>query len=95
MTSATLLPGQTYPDMSHLHQAENLLASPPDHLFTPHKHPANPRHGQTLTVHARKVKTTFGINDFVQTGLVATQETKASTQTSRISLAPQRQWQLG
>ena len=63
----------SYPDMSHLHQAENLLASPPDHLFTPHKHLANhPRHGQTLTVHAGKVKTTFGINDFVQTALVAT-----------------------
>ena len=25
----------SYPDMSHLHQAENLLASPPDYLFTP------------------------------------------------------------
>ena len=78
--------------MSHLHQAENLLASPPDHLFTPHKHPANHlRHSQTLTVHAGKVETTFGINDFVQTGLVATPVTKASIQTSRISLAPQRQ----
>ena len=91
--ASALLPGKTYSDMSHLHQAENLLASPPDHLFTPHKHLANhPRHGQTLTVHAGKVKTTFGINDLVQTGLVATQETKASKQTSIISLAPQRQW---
>ena len=82
--------------MSHLHQAENLHASPPDHLFTPHKHPANYlRHSQTLTVHAGKVETTFGINDFVQTRLVATPETKASKQTSRISLAPQRQWHLG
>ena len=53
--------------MSHLHQAENLLASPPDHLFTPHKHLVNHlRNSQTLTVHAGKVKTTFGINDFVQ-----------------------------
>ena len=39
----------------------------------------------SLTVHAGKVKTTFGINDFVQTKLVATQETKASKQTLRIS----------
>ena len=86
----TLLPGQTYPDMSHLHQAENLLASPPDHLFTPHKHPANPRHGQTLTVHARKVETTFGLNDSVHTsgvGTVATPETKAQPSPS---LPPKR-----
>ena len=67
----TLLPGQTYPDMSHLHQTENLLASPPDHLFSPH-----PRHGQTLTVHARKVETTFGLNDSVHTASVSTPDTQ-------------------
>ena len=90
----TLLPGQTYPDMSHLHQAENLLAghNSPDHqggLFTPHKHPApHPRHGQTLTVHARKVETTFGLNDSVHTGSVSgTPETKAQPSPS---LPPKR-----
>ena len=67
-------------------------------MYINHSYPAgptHPRHGQTLTVHAGKVETTFGINDFVQKGIVATQVTKASIQTSRISLAPQRQWHLG
>merc|ERR1712130_826126 len=33
-------------------------------VFPQHRHPASlPRHGQTMTVHARKVETTFGLND--------------------------------
>ena len=55
-----------------------LLPPPPDHptLFSPHRHhpshhqPSLPRHGQTLTVHARKVETPFGLNDSVHTATV-------------------------
>jgi len=73
----TLLPGQTYPEPSHPNPTDTLL-SPPDHptLFSPHRHhpshhqPSLPRHGQTLTVHARKVETTFGLNDSVHTATV-------------------------
>ena len=82
----TLLPGQTYPDMSHgaAHHADTLLSSPPGHgpgphgehgnMFSPHKHPhSSPhlRHGHTMTVHARKVETTFGLNDSVHTATVS------------------------
>lgn len=57
----TLLPGQTYPDMSHLSQ-ESLQP-----LSSPHKQ-SRPGHvGHTMTVHARKVETTFGLNDSVHT----------------------------
>ena len=76
----TLLPGQTYPDMSHVAHADSLLSSPPAHppsdqpnMFSPHKHPhSSPhlRHGHTMTVHARKVETTFGLNDSVNTNTV-------------------------
>ena len=70
----TLLPGQTYPEPSHPNPADSLI-SPPDHpssLFSPHRHhhQPHPRHGQTLTVHARKVETTFGLNDSVHTASV-------------------------
>ena len=75
----TLLPGQTYPDMSHVNHGDNMLSSPSGHqehpnMFSPHKHPhSSPhlRHGQTLTVHARKVETTFGLNDSVHTNTVS------------------------
>ena len=76
----TLLPGQTYPDMSHVAHADTLLSSPPVHphgehpnMFSPHKHPhSSPhlRHGHTMTVHARKVETTFGLNDSINTNTV-------------------------
>ena len=51
----TLLPGQTYPDMSHL-SPESLqpLSS-------------QQSRAHTMTVHARKVETTFGLNDSVTT----------------------------
>jgi len=73
----TLLPGQTYPEISHQNPTDSLLSTP-DHpvLFSPHRHhpthhqPSLPRHGQTLTVHARKVETTFGLNDSVHTATV-------------------------
>ena len=43
-------------------------------MFSPHKHPhssPNLRHGQTMTVHARKVETTFGLNDSIHTNTVS------------------------
>ena len=64
----TLLPGQTYPEPS-------LPAAPPSDspllpVFPQHRHPAAlPRHN-TVTVHARKVETTFGLNDSVHTNTV-------------------------
>ena len=64
----TLLPGQTYPEPS-LPAAQVLGGdSPLLPVFPQHRHPASlPRHGQTMTVHARKVETTFGLNDSVHT----------------------------
>ena len=64
----TLLPGQTYPDSP----AAASGTPPHSSLFSPHKHGPSPlpRHGQTMTVHARKVETTFGLNDSVHTASV-------------------------
>ena len=74
----TLLPGQTYPDMSQVNHADILMSTPGhqehQNMFSPHKHPnssPNLRHGQTMTVHARKVETTFGLNDSIHTNTVS------------------------
>ena len=66
----TLLPGQTYPEPSlPPGQAPDSLLP----VFPSHRHPASslPRHGQTMTVHARKVETTFGLNDSVHTATIS------------------------
>ena len=69
----TLLPGQTYPEPS-LPPVPQVLGPDPSLLpvFSPHRHPSSslPRHGQTMTVHARKVETTFGLNDSVHTAAI-------------------------
>merc|ERR1712240_349382 len=66
----TLLPGQTYPEPGLPHGAQSLATdSQLLPVFSPNRPPASvvPRHGQTMTVHARKAETTFGLNDSVHT----------------------------
>ena len=76
----TLLPGQTYPEpvsaganlLTHSHTVASLrdALNPPTRLMSNYNH-------HTYTVHARKVETTFGLNDSVRTHSVISSDSES------------------
>ena len=80
----TLLPGQTYPEpvsacsnlLTHSHTVSSLReALSPPHLVSGYSH--------TYTVHARKIETTFGLNDSVRTNSVISSDNESPKLTQR------------
>ena len=75
----TLLPGQTYPEpvsaganlLTHSHTVASLrdALNPPNRLVSNYNH--------TYTVHARKVETTFGLNESVRTHSVISSDSES------------------
>lgn len=85
----TLLPGQTYPEpvsagpnlLTHSHTVSSLR----DALSTPSASRLISNYNHTYTVHARKVETTFGLNDSVRTHSVISSDNESPKLPQRLN----------